>query len=98
MLITAEGRRALLAFNRYWNKFGVEASGGNRACGARLRRESILVLLIARNFVMLSQHFGSFPHQHFRHGTEKAVAIHAIDQILIAKTISPTCFEIIRNP
>jgi hypothetical protein len=46
---------------------------------------------------LLGQHFGGFAHHHFRQRTEEAVAIHAVDQFLIAQTISPARFEIIRK-
>ena len=80
---------------------GTSSASNRPAAMARAARvcdmQSKLVLLLAGNFVMFRQQFGGFAHHHLRHGTEKSVAIHAVDQILIAEAISPAGLEIIRN-
>src|ERR1700689_1492521 len=47
---------------------------------------------------MLGQDFSSLSHHHLRHGTKESVAVHAVDQVLIAQTVSPARFEVVRNP
>ena len=69
-------------------------SASNRpAAMARAARvcdsQRILVLFVARDLVLLGENFGSFAHEHFREGTEKSVAIHPVDEFLIAEAISP---------
>ncbi len=98
MFITAKGGRAFLAFDRNRSEFGIEASSRNRPSRAGLRHQCIFVLLLARDLVVLSQHFGGFAHHHLRHRTKESVAIHSVDQILIAQPVSPARFKIIRNP
>ena len=98
MLVTANDGRAFLAFDGDRDKFGVKSSRGNCTRGAGLRHQSIFILLFARDFIMLGQHFGGFSHHHLRHGTEKPVAVHAVDHFLIAQPESPARLEIIRNP
>ena len=98
MFVAAKDGCTFLAFDRYGNKLGVESSRGNRPRGAGLRHQRILILFLARNLVVLGQHFGSLAHYHFRHGTEESVAIHAVHQFLIAQPKSPARFQIIRKP
>src|SRR3984893_15553481 len=89
MLVAAEGSCAFLVFDGYGNDFIVEAASLNCSPGAGLRHHSVLILLVARNLISLGQHLGSLAHHHLGHGTKKSVAIHAIDQFLMAQTISP---------
>ena len=77
----------------------LEASGGNGARGARLRHQRELVLLVAGDLVLLGENLGRLSHEHLRQRTEKSVAIHAVDEFLIAQAISPARpVEIIRKP
>src|SRR5712692_11401153 len=89
MLVAAESGCAFLAFNGYGNDFIVEASRLNCPPRPGLRHQSVLVLLVARNLILLGQHLRGLAHYHLGHGTKKSVAIHAIDQVLITQTRSP---------
>ncbi len=89
MLVAAESSCAFLAFDGYGNDFIVEASSLNCPPGPGLRHQGVLILLVARNLILLGQHLGSLAHYHLGHGTKKSVAIHAIDQFLMTQTISP---------
>src|SRR5258708_4418526 len=97
MFVTTEDGCAFLAFDGHRSKFGVEPSSRNGPSRACLRHERIFILLFARNLVTLGQHLGGFAHHHFCHGTKESVAIHAIDQILVAQPVSPARFEKVRN-
>src|SRR6202041_830131 len=71
----------------------------NRPSRARLRQQTVLILFLARDFVLLRQHLGRLAHHHLRQRTEKSVAIHSIPLFLIAEPISPpSTVQIIRNP
>src|SRR5437660_499813 len=71
-------------------------SSSSRSPG--LRHQRILILLIACDFVLLGQHLGGFAHHHPRQGAEESVAIHAVDQFLVAEAVSPaSAVKVIRK-
>jgi len=57
-----------------------------------------LILLFARNLVLLGENFGGLAHDHFRQRAEEAIAIHGVDEFLIAEAVAPaSALEVIRN-
>ena len=90
MLIACEYLLTFFAFDRDRNDLRVKASTLDGAFSTVLRTERIPVLLFSGDLEFPRQDFSRFPHHHLRHGAEKAVAIHAIDQLLIPQTVSPT--------
>src|SRR6266853_1616185 len=99
MFISRKDGSALFALDSERRDFRVEPTGRLRCRCALLRYQSKLILLIARNLILFSENFSGLPHHHLRHWAEESVAIHAIDNLLIAEAISPACpFEIKRDP
>src|SRR5689334_3485184 len=97
MLIAREHLLALLALDSDWDDLRVKASALDRALSALLRAQRILILLFPRDCELASQNFGGLSHYHLGHWAEESVAIHAINQLLIPKTVSPArAVEVIR--
>ena len=89
MFVFLENGCAFFPFDGHGNNFILEAAGLNGGLGTLLRGERELVLLFARDFVLLCQHLGGFAHHHLGHGTKESVAVHAVHQILIAQAHAP---------
>src|SRR6202035_266969 len=99
MFISRKDGSALFTLDSDRYDFRVEPTGGLRCRCALLRYQSKLILLIAGDFILFSENLSRLTHQHLRHRAEESVAIHAIDNLLIAEAISPACpFEIKRHP
>ena len=99
MLVATERGCSFFSFDRDGNDLVVESAGRNGPRGAGLGRESELVLLLARDFVLFGEKFGGLAHHHFRQRTEKPVAIHAVHEFLMPEAISPAgLIQQIRNP
>ncbi len=97
MFVPRESRRAFLAFQSDGGELRLEVARCDGDGGARLRGERELVLFLAGNLVLLGEDLGGLAHHHFCHGAEEAVAVHAVDQFLVAKPIAPArAVEIIR--
>ena len=98
MFVACEYLRSLLAFDHDWNDLCVKASALDRAFSPLLRAQSILILLFPGNMEFSGQDLSSLSHYHLSHWAEEAVAIHAIDQFLIPKTVPPArAVEVIRQ-
>src|ERR1700736_6119971 len=89
MFVTSESLRTFLTFKRDRGEFAIKSVAVECCRRASLRAESICILLFTSDLVLLGQNFGGFAHQHFRQGTEKSIAIHAIDEFLIPQAIAP---------
>src|SRR5947207_6406459 len=99
MLVPGGAGSALLALTRYGSNLRIQASSSDGPGRPRLRCQREFILLFTRDFVLTREKFGRFPHDHLRQGAEKAVAVHAIDQFLVAQAVSPArAIEIIRKP
>ena len=99
MLILRELRGSLLRLEFHRHDLRLKSPAVDSGFGALLRDQRVAVLLLARDAVLLGQHFGSFAHHHLRHGAEKAITIHAIDQLLMAKPVAPArAIEVIGQP
>ena len=91
-------RRTFFALDGHRRDLVVEAPGVNGLLALLLRVQRELVLLFASDLVLLGQNLGRLAHHHLRHRTEKSVAIHSVDQFLIAHAQSPArAIEIIRK-
>src|SRR6516165_2202060 len=98
MFVTRKNSCPSLAFEGDWGDLVSKVAGSDSGRGAVLRGEGKLILFVARDLVLLGQDLGRLAHHHLRHGAEEAVTIHAVDQFLIAKAISPAgAIEIIRK-
>ena len=99
MLIARKYLRAFFALESNRSNLGIETAAVNCALGALLRAQRVLILLSAGDLKFARQNFGGFSHYHLRHRTEKSVAVHAVNQFLIPKTVSPArTIEVIRQP
>src|SRR5260370_8288060 len=98
MFVAGESGCAFFAFNRDRDKFVVESSSSNRPSSAGLRHQRVLILLLARDLVMLRQHFGGFAHQHLRHGTKESAPVHAVPHLLIPQPSSPPPYPLLTHP
>jgi len=89
----------LLAFDLDGSDFRIEATAGLRRRCVLLRHERKPILLFPRDLVLHGESLGGLAHQHLGQRTEKSVAVHAVDELLVAETISPArTLEIIREP
>src|ERR1700758_1627997 len=91
VLIAVEDTCARLACERHGDDFFLKPVGRNRGGGTGLGGERELILLIAGDLVLLSQNLGGFTHHHLSERAEKAVAVHAVDEFLVAEAVSPAC-------
>lgn len=89
MFVAGKRLRAFFTFEGDGRNLIGETICGKRGGGAGLGGEREFVLLVARDLILLRENFRGFAHQQLRHGTEEAVAIHAVDDLLIAEAISP---------
>ena len=80
------------------NHFRLEAALGRGVRGSLVTLERVLVLLLARDLVLLGQQLRRFAHDHFRDRAEEAVAVHRVHQLLVAQAKSPARFEQVRHP
>src|SRR5580693_7754806 len=98
MLVARKRRGSFFTLDCYGDDFRIETSSSDRAGGAVLRHERKFVLLVARDFVLFGEDFGGFSHHHLGQRAEESIAIHAVNEFLVAEAISPArSVEIIRK-
>src|ERR1700741_1419833 len=98
MLVARKRRGSFLTLDGDRDDFRIEASSRDGAGGAGLRHQRKFVLLVARDLVLLGEDFGGFAHHHLGQRAEESIAIHTVDEFLVAETISPArSVEIIRK-
>src|SRR5579872_1342622 len=95
MFVTVERLFSFLAFDVDGGNFIAEMAGFDGACGTGLRAESEAILFVASDLVLVGEHLGCFAHQHLGHRTEESIAMHAVDEFLIAQAKSPAGLEIV---
>src|SRR5487761_27294 len=71
------------------NHFGAEPAVLQGARRATMAFDGERVLLLAGNFVLLREQLRCFAHDHLRNGAQKSVAVHGIDQRLVAHFHAP---------
>ena len=79
------------------NDFGFETALGGGASRALVAFKREGVLLFPRNLVLLGEHLGRFAHDQLRNRADESVAIHSVDQRLIAELESPAALDQVRH-
>src|SRR6267378_2248211 len=77
MFVPVENPCIFLTFQHDRNHFVIKAPRLSGCRGAILGAECVLILLLARNFVLFSQHLGSFAHHHLRHEAQALFTVYA---------------------
>ena len=91
MLIDIEAARfALPAGDRNRNQLFRKLLRSSRYRGSLLAFERELVLLIARDLVHRREIFSGLSHHQVRQRAEEAIAIHAVDEMMIPHAQSPS--------